>query len=94
MNVNIEKQICDAIEILVKRAVATARFDRTIMANIISCVNETTGEYRCRYQDSTFSAWALEGDRYEKGMSVYILIPENDFEKEKIILNRTKRVSV
>ena len=55
-----EKNICQAIDIIVNRAISTAGYDKTIQATIISCVDATIGRYRIRYQDSVF---------YEKYMS-------------------------
>ena len=93
MKTNIEKQICDAIEIIVNRAMAGARHDRTILANITSCVDEQNGKYKCKYQDSLFYAYAFEGDSYQVGDNVYILIPENDMGKDKIILTKLRRAT-
>ena len=84
---NIEQNICEAIQIIADNAVASAGFDRTIQGSILSCVNETTGKYKIRYQDSNL--YAYTGDinkKYSKGTQVYILVPGNDMSKNKTIL--------
>lgn len=51
---NIESNICKAIDIIVKKAVNQASYDKTIQATILSCVDATIGKYKVKYQDSTF----------------------------------------
>ena len=43
----IEDTILDAIDIMTKSKIDNANYDKTIMAQIISCSDESTGEYYC-----------------------------------------------
>ena len=84
---NIENSICDAIDILVKQAINSANFDKTIQATIINCSEPSTGEYLVKYQDSKFYAYASNPDiTYNSGALVHLLIPEGDFSKTKYIV--------
>ena len=89
----IEDSICDAIDILVKQAISSAGFDKTIQATIISCSEPSTGEYLVKYQDSKFYAYASNPDiSYNTGALVYLLVPEGDFSNHKTILGAVKNL--
>lgn len=91
----IEQQICDAIEIIVDRAIEQANYDKTIQATVISCVDATIGKYKVKYQDSTFYAYSSNSEvTYTNGSTVYILIPGNNTEADKTILGTTKKLGI
>ena len=84
---NIEQSICDAIEVITNNAISKAGFDRTIQATIVACMNEATGKYKIKYQDSLLYAYSADVEkRYSKGNRVYILVPGNDDTKDKTII--------
>lgn len=88
----IEDTLCEAIEIIVNRAISKVNFDRTIQANIVKCVDADTGKHLCRYQDATFYAYSLvDGMYYTEDTRVYILIPGNDMGQTKLILAEVKK---
>lgn len=91
----IEQQICDAIEIIVERAIDQANYDKTIQATVISCIDATIGKYKVKYQDSTFYAYSSNSEvTYPNGSTVYILIPGNNTEADKTILGTTKKLGI
>lgn len=91
----IEQQICDAIEIIVDKAIEQANYDKTIQATVISCVDATIGKYKVKYQDSTFYAYSSNSEvTYTNGSTVYILIPGNNTEADKTILGTTKKLGI
>ena len=79
---SIEEIICQTIDIIVNRAIEKAKFDRTILAQIIKKIEP--GKYRVKYMDGIF--YAYSNNEYLEGSNVYVLIPEGDFNKEKIII--------
>lgn len=88
---NIENQVCDAIQILAERAINQAPYDKTISALIVECVDTTKGKYKIKHQDALYYATSDNIElEYRKGTEVYILIPGNDFSKEKKILGAVK----
>lgn len=92
---SIETNICNAIEIIVNKAIAEANYDKTIQATIVSCVDQTIGKYTVKYQDSTFYAYSTNsGTTYTAGSLVYVLIPGNDTEADKTILGTTKKLGI
>jgi len=93
MNNNYENKILDAIQTLVDNAVSKAGYDKTIKGIISKCVNESTGKYVVRYQDSTFYAYSNDLDSvYSGGTSVYVLIPGNDMSQTKTILGSVDKL--
>ena len=87
-SVNYENQILNAIETLVNNAVSKAEYDKTIKGIIVKCVDESQNKYVVKYQDSTFYAYANEGQSiFPDGTLVYILIPGNDMTQRKSIID-------
>lgn len=91
----IEKNICQAIDVIVQKAINQASYDKTIQATIISCVDATIGKYKVKYQDSVFYAYSGNSEvSYPDGSNVYILVPGNDMNKDKTILGTTKKLGI
>ena len=88
-----ENQILDAIETIVDQKVKTAGYDKTIKAKIINCTDPTIGKYKVQYQDSVFYAYSGSSEiNYMTGSEVYILVPDNDFSRDKTILGAVSRL--
>lgn len=84
---NLSNKILDAFEILAQAEVNSAQFDKTITGIIISCEDEATGRYKVQYQDAIFYAYSTALDvTYNKGVSVQVKIPNNDFSGRKMII--------
>lgn len=79
--------ICEAIEYLASKAVSKAEYDKTIIATVISCIDKAAGQYKMRYQDSTFYAYSNDIEKeYATGLGVYVLVPGNNFSNRKTII--------
>ena len=90
-----ENNILDAIETIVDNAVANAQYDKTIQATIVECVDQTIGQFKVKYQDSTFYAYAISSDvTYSKGKSVYVLVPGNNSSAHRTILGAVEKLGV
>ena len=93
MGMEIENNICEAIEYIVNNAVANANYDKTIQATIVKCIDATIGKYKIKYQNSTFFAFAQDiSVSYINGSDVYILVPGNDMSRDKVILGTVKKL--
>ena len=91
----LETNICEAIDILVNKALSDATFDKTIQGIVLECTDATIGKYKIKYQDSTFYAYSNNIDvTYANNTSVYILVPNNDITKDKTILGATDKLGV
>lgn len=79
----ISENLFAAIDILIQERLKNLSFDKTIIGSIIN-KNET--EYLISYQNNKITAYS--DISYEEGDSVYILIPENNFENKCFILGK------
>ena len=88
-----EKQILDAIQLLVDNAINKASFDKTIRGVISKCEDEKNGKYIVIYQDSFFEAYSTDTTQiYNVGTPVYVLVPGNDMRQTKTILGSVNRL--
>ena len=88
-----ENKILDAIQTLVDNAIGKAEFDKTIKGVVSSCVDEMTGKYIIKYQDSSFYAYSTDtSQKYSKGTYVYVLIPGNDKRSIKTIIGSVNKL--
>lgn len=81
-----QDNILQAVDYLVNNRVDRLRLDKTIIGVIVECLDATKGEYSISYNGGTIVAVAQEGKSYRTGQNVYVLVPENDFTKTKVIL--------
>lgn len=70
-----------------EKAVNQANYDRTILATIQYCINSSLGQYRIKYQNGYYIAYAEENQdyTYSDGAAVYVKVPGNDFTKRLFI---------
>lgn len=91
----INNAICEAVTTITERAIDKAGYDKTIQATIVECTDATIGKYQVRYQDTLFYAYATSVDvTYANRTSVYVLIPNNDFRKEKTIVGTVQKLGI
>ena len=79
--------ICQAIDTIVKQRLSTLSFNRTITCIIIDNSERAKGKYRVQYGSMTFYAYS-ENFEYDNNQSVYVLIPNGDYNAQKIILSK------
>lgn len=92
---NIEQEICEAVDIIVQKALSEVQYNKTIQATVIECVDSTIGKYKVKFQDSAFYAYSENIDTtYTKGTSVYVMVPNNSDDKDKIILGAVKKLGI
>ena len=91
----INNAICEAVTTITERAIDRAGYDKTIQATIVECTDATIGKYQVRYQDTLFYAYATSVDvTYANKTSVYVLVPNNDFRKEKTIVGTVQKLGI
>ena len=89
------ENICQAIEIIANDAVKNAGYDRTVQAQIISCVDQDAGKYKIKYQDSYSYAYSTSPDiHYSNSTYVYVQVPNGDMTKTKTILSAVENSTV
>lgn len=83
----IQEIFFSAIDTLIDHKVDELLLDKTITASIIACTNALEGEYKLSYNGGYITAYTKDkSDTYGTNNAVYVLVPENDFSKKKIIL--------
>lgn len=84
---NYQEALIKAIETISKSQVDSLATDKTVTATIASCSDLLTNEYKVSYNGGIMTVYGASGKTYSKGSSVYVLIPEGDFTKKKIIID-------
>lgn len=84
---NYQEALIKAIETISKSQVDSLATDKTVTATIASCSDLLTNEYKVSYNGGIMTVYGASGKTYSKGSSVYILVPEGDFTKKKIIID-------
>ena len=81
------------MEVIADKKVQNLPFDKTVLCTITEVIDEEAGIYNVSYSvnnstTSSFTAYAQEGDSYQKDDSVYVNIPQNDIANQKTILRK------
>lgn len=86
----LEDNILNAVKIITKAEIDNASFNKTIIGHIISCEDENTGLYKCKYQDIIITAYSSHPSlKYNIEDNVYILlISDGASIQEKIIIGK------
>ena len=93
---DIKRNILDAVDTIVKQRIDALDLNKTIVGIIDSSIGVREGYnvYRVKYDSGYFNAIVqYPNDCYSKNMAVYVLIPQNDFSREKIIMGRSSAIN-
>lgn len=82
----LQQSILEAINVLSKANDVNNVQTITIEAVIESVDNVVLGKYTVNYMENKFTAYASGGTSYQKEQKVYVLIPNGDFTKSKMII--------
>lgn len=81
----------DAVNTISQGNVDASKNDSTIDAEIKSVVNVDLGQYKVLYQGNIFDAYAMDPlSVYKAGEQVFVLVPQGDFSKRKVIIGRSE----
>ena len=76
-----------AIDIITSERLSNLGYDKTIKATIIDDSKSAHGQYTLTDGSSTFDAYAADV-LYKKDMTVYVIIPEGDYNNQKLIVGK------
>lgn len=94
-NAKVTDSILESINILLRQGFSQLEYDKTIQATVISCLDETVGRYKVKYQDSFWEAYSENTNTtYSNGQTVYILIPRGDMSEIKTIIGTVKKLGI
>lgn len=86
-NSSIQNSLFEAMKIFSESATANSGATITIEGQITSIQDQAAGVYSVDYLGSVFDAHSNSNATYSVGDNVYILVPDGDFTKEKVILS-------
>ena len=89
MDTGLQENLLDAMSILAGNAAEGTNTDKTIECEICAIQDASKGKYTVRYTENKFTAHSANGVTYAVGDSVYVLVPQGDFSKNKVILGST-----
>lgn len=70
-----------------EKSVNEAAYDKTILATIQTCTDATIGQYKIKYQNGYFTAYAQDTSViYNNQASVYVQVPKNDMNNKMFII--------
>lgn len=90
---NYQEALLKAIDSLVSKRIDKIERDKTIVATIVSCTNALNNTYKVSYNNGFLTVYGQDGASYNSNQEVYVLVPEGDFSKKKIILGNASQTS-
>lgn len=86
MSSRYNNNIAEAMDILLNKRLSSLSYDQTIVAEIDSIIDSSTGHYKIRYQSVIFDAYAEDTSKtYKINHSVYVKVPQSDFSQRLLI---------
>ena len=90
---DLQGSLLQAIDYLVNNRIDKINKDVTITCTIKKCNNSLTQEYQVNYNGGFLNAYAQEGASYSENQEVFVLVPEGDFTKRKLIIGKASQVT-
>ena len=90
---DLQGSLLQAIDYLVNNRIDKINKDVTITCTIKKCNNSLTQEYQVNYNGGFLNAYAQEGVSYSENQEVFVLVPEGDFTKRKMIIGKASQVT-
>ena len=83
---DLQNSILESISILAKSASQSTPTTVTIEAVVLNAIDSGSGLYLVEYLGNKFQAYSDVTSKYSSGELVYVLVPNGDFTKNKVIL--------
>ena len=90
---DLQGSLLQAIDYLVNNRIDKINKDVTITCTIKKCNNSLTQEYQVNYNGGFLNAYAQDGVSYSENQEVFVLVPEGDFTKRKLIIGKASQVT-
>lgn len=90
---DLQGSLLQAIDYLVNNRIDKINRDTTITCTIKKCNNSLTQEYQVNYNGGFLNAYAQEGVSYSENQEVFVLVPEGDFTKRKLIIGKASQIT-
>lgn len=83
----LQDKLLQAMDILNAQALNSISFDKTITCTIENDENKKDGKYEVSDGSIIFTAYSID-ERYRNGDVVYVIIPQGDYENQKMIIGK------
>ena len=83
-----ENQLLGAFDLLMDNKLKGIAYDQTIICIIEDNKDKQDGKYRVKTNDGLIFDAYSEITSYQKNASVYVTIPQGDYNRQKIIIGR------
>lgn len=83
----IQDSLFEAMAAFRNSAITNSKGTLTLETVVTQVIDAGLGEYSVEYMENTFTAYSNSNATYSVGDKVYVLVPEGDFNKTKIILS-------
>ena len=84
---NISESLFQAIDTIVNKRLQAINFDNTDIYSIVDASKADLGEYKVTDGNVTFTAYS-QTTTYKENEAVYVTIPNNDFNQQKLIIGK------
>lgn len=85
-NTKLKDSLYETIDVIVEKRIEDLHLDKTIICNIITCLNDNEGKYKVSYAGGEMIAYAKNGETYNSNIEVYVTIPQGNFSNRKWIV--------
>lgn len=89
MATDIIEPLLESMKIVSESILQGLSYDITVPCNIVDASQRNNGEYKVSNGTATFIAYS-ENTEYREGQTVYVKIPQGDYNNDKIITGRKK----
>ncbi len=87
MEMNYNNTLLTAVDVVIEGKLREIAYDKTIICTITDASSKSEGYYKVVNGDMEFEAIS-ESDKYREKDQVYVMIPEGDFTKQKVIISK------
>jgi hypothetical protein len=81
------EDLFNAIKTIVDKSISKVSYDKTIVCTIEDNSKASEGEYKVSNNGQSFTAYS-EKTNYTLGASVYVIIPQGNYENKKLIVGK------
>lgn len=89
----VQDPIIRAVDFLINNRLQKIDRDKTIVAKVLYASDTMTSQYKLDYNNGYIYAYGQNNTTYEDGKDVYVLVPEGNFSKKKIILGYADNIT-
>lgn len=83
----ISEQLFEAVDVLIGKRILDDKKDKTILCTIEDTSKAESGEYTVSNASARFTAYS-ENTKYRVGQNVWVLIPDGDYNNDKLIMSK------